>query len=33
MPVVHERCGGRDVPKQSVVACVLLTLAADKPRR
>jgi transposase len=31
--VVHERCCGLDVHKQSVVACVLITLAADKPLR
>jgi len=31
--VVHERCCGLAVHKQSVVACVLITLAADKPLR
>jgi transposase len=33
LPVVPERCGGLDVHQQSVVAGVLLTLAAAKPLR
>jgi transposase len=33
MQVIHERCCGLDVHKQSVVACVLITLVADKPLR
>jgi transposase len=33
MEVVYERCGGLDVHKQTVVACVLVPGAGGKPRK
>jgi transposase len=33
MDVVHPRCCGLDVHKRSVVACILISGAAGRPRR